>query len=115
MVSYALLAGLTYFAMASGQIWLVWAVLGHDAVQALQSQPVTALLNAHITHRHRATLNSLVNLVQRLFYTVTGPLLGLLVDRTGLSVGFAVTGVITMLVALLAMSRLHQYGTFRTS
>src|SRR6185437_8900736 len=24
MVSYAMLAGLTYFAMAAGQIWLVW-------------------------------------------------------------------------------------------
>lgn len=113
MVAYALLAGFVYFAMASRQIWLVWAVLGHDVVQALQSQPITSQLNEHMAHRHRATLNSLVNLVQRLFYTVAGPLAGLLVDRTGFSIALVLTGTIMTLLALAALVRLHQLGTFR--
>lgn len=115
MVAYALLAGLVYFAMASRQIWLVWAVLGHDIVQALHSQPISAELNEHMEHRHRATLNSLVNLVERLFYTVAGPLVGLLVDRAGFSAALVLTGATMTLLALAALARLHHLGTFRVS
>lgn len=114
LFAYASLAGLVYLAMASGQVWLVWAVLGHDAVQALQGQPITAQLNTHITHEFRATLNSLVNLVQRLIYSLAGPLVGLLVDKTSLGVGFAVTGVACSMVAFVALARLHHFKTFQT-
>src|SRR6185369_10632880 len=47
MFVFAGLAGLVYVAMATQQLWLVWAVLGHDIVQALGGQPVTAQLNKH--------------------------------------------------------------------
>lgn len=114
MVAYAFLAGMVYVAMASRQVWLVWAVLGHDTVQALQGQPITAALNTHIPHRYRATLNSMVNLIGRLFYTVAGPLVGMLIDRTNLSTAFIVTGIATTSLALLALSRLQRLGTFRT-
>ncbi|HSX05128.1 MAG TPA: MFS transporter [Candidatus Saccharimonadales bacterium] len=115
MVSYALLAGLVYIAMASRQIWLLWAVLGHDIIQALASQPITAELNKHIAHEFRATLNSLVNLVQRLVFTVAGPLLGLLVDKTSLSIGFVAIGAIASALALIALLRLHRLQTFGAS
>lgn len=113
MVVYASLAGLVYLAMASGQLWLVWVVLGHDVVQALQGQPITAKLNAHMDHEFRATMNSLVNLVQRLLYSGAGPLLGLLVDKTSLATGFVVTGVVVSSVAFVALARLNQLGTFK--
>lgn len=112
MVAYAFLAGLVYLAMASGQWWLLWAVLGHDIVQALHRQPVTRRLNAHFSDEHRATLNSVVNLAQRLLFTVAGPLVGLLVDRAGLRVGFVVTGLACSAAALLAIARLHSLRTF---
>jgi MFS family permease len=113
MAVYVSLAGLSYLLMATGQIWLIWAVLGHDIVQALQVQPITAQLNKHMDHEFRATLNSLVNLVQRLLYSSTGPLLGLLVDRTNLATGFVVTGVLASSVASIALLRLHQLRTFQ--
>lgn len=112
MLAYAGIAGLVYVAMASGQLWLVWMVLGHDVVQALQSQPITARLNDYIDHEFRATMNSLVNLVQRLLYSAAGPALGLLVDRTSLATGFLVTGITVSAVAFAALARLHSLKTF---
>jgi MFS family permease len=112
LVSYALLGGLVYAGMATKQLWLVWLVLGHDVIQALQSQPITKQLNLHFSHEYRATMNSLVNLVQRLLYTIAGPLVGLLVDKHGLSVGFLVSGAVCMAIALLALAKLHRLHTF---
>lgn len=113
MVGYAALAGLVYAALASGQLWLVWAVLGHDVVQALSGQPITAQLNDHIEHEYRATMNSLVNLVQRLTYSLAGPFLGLLVDKHGLAAGFMATGLSCSVIAFLALARLHKLKTFQ--
>jgi hypothetical protein len=113
MWSYAALAGLVYLTMATGQLWLIWTVLGHDVVQTLQSQPITAKLNEHFDHEFRATMNSLVNLVQRLLYSLAGPLVGLLVDKHGLAVGFVATGLTSSLVACLALNRLHRLKTFQ--
>ncbi len=112
MFVYAGLAGLVYFAMASKQLWLIWVVLGHDVVQALQTQPITAKLNEHIHHEYRATLNSLVNLVQRLLYSLAGPLVGLMVDKAGLQVGFVVLGVVCGVFSLVAILRLRRFQTF---
>ncbi len=109
---YASLAGGVYWAMASGQWWLAIAVLGHDVVQALQSQPITGRLNTHISPLYRATLNSSINLVQRLTYSVAGPLVGLLVDTAGLSVGLMVTGSVCSLLGFGALLRLRRLGTF---
>lgn len=113
MWAYAALAGLVYVAMATCQLWLAWAVLGHDIVQALHSQPVTARLNAHMNHEFRATMNSLVNLVRRLVFAVAGPLLGLLVDRTSLAIGLLLTGALMSVLSFMALIRLHQLGTLR--
>jgi MFS family permease len=112
MTGYALTAGLVYAAMATQQVWLLWAVLGHDAVQALHRGPVTHQLNQHMAHEYRATLHSLVNLVQRLTYTVAGPVVGFMADRAGLPTTFAVTGAVCACVALLAVSRLRKLRTF---
>jgi MFS family permease len=113
MAAYASLAGLVYLAMASGQLWLVWTVLGHDVVQALHSQPITAELNTRVQQEFRATVNSLVNLVQRLAFSTTGPLVGLLVDKSGMSMGFVTTGVVCSTTALIALARLHKLKTFK--
>ena len=113
MAVYALLAGVVYAAMATRQLWLLWAVLGHDIVQALQSQPVTAKLNEHMSHEHRATMNSAVNLVQRLAYSLSGPLVGVAVDKAGLSAGLLLTGLAVTGLAFTALVRLHRLGTFR--
>jgi hypothetical protein len=113
MFVYSWLVGLVYVAMATGQLWLAWMVLGHDVVQALQTQPITARLNDYIDHEFRATMNSLVNLLQRLAYSVAGPVAGFVVDRDGLSVGFLVVGVSTSMLALIALARLRKYKTFK--
>ena len=113
MLAYAGLAGLVYVAMATEQLWLVWAVLGHDVVQALGSQPVTAQLNKHMHHEFRATMNSLVNLFRRLVYAVAGPAVGFVADKAGLRAAFVVTGAVFASAALLAVSRLHRLRTFQ--
>ena len=113
MYFYAFLAGATYLAMASGQLWLIVLILGHDIVQALQSQPLTNRLNEHINPDHRATMNSVANLIQRLVFTIAGPVVGLLIDREGLHVGFVVTGMVCSLCAFMAIWRLHALKTFQ--
>jgi MFS family permease len=110
---YAFLAGAVYVGMATGQVWLVWIVLGHDVVQALSGQPLTGRLNAHMHHEFRATMNSLVNLVQRLVFSLAGPLVGLLADKAGLSTALAVTGATCSAVAFVALARLRPYKSFQ--
>ena len=111
-VGYALTAGLVYAAMASGQVWLIWVILGHDAIQALHEPPLTRRLNHHISAEVRATLNSVANLMQRLVFAVCGPLVGLLVDQAGLSTGFVAIGTVTGTFSLVAVARLNQLKTF---
>lgn len=112
LVTYAALAGLVYLAMASRQLWLMWAVLGHDIVQARARQPLIHRLNRYIDPWHRAGMNSVINLVQRLVFTVAGPLAGLLIDGFGLRLGFAILGIICSAVAFVALSRLIALNAF---
>lgn len=113
MLIYVALAGLVYMAMATRALWFVWAVLGHDVIQALQGQPITAQLNKHISHEFRATMNSLINLVQRLIYSIAGPIVGVIVDKNGLTYGLIVTGTTCSLVGSFALFRLHRLRTFQ--
>lgn len=112
MALYAGLVGIVYLAMATGQLWLVWIVLGHDVVQALSKSPLTRLLNGHMDEEHRATLNSVANLVARLTYTIAGPLVGLIVDHAGLATGLAVLGICSSVAAYGALWRLRQLRAF---
>ncbi|HXH26832.1 MAG TPA: MFS transporter [Candidatus Acidoferrum sp.] len=113
LACYVVLAGLVCFGMASGWLWLIWVVLGHDLIQALHAQPLTQALNKHIDNQHRATMNSAVNLAKRLATATASPLVGLLVGAAGLSVGLIVTGLVASSLASLALLRLHQLKTFR--
>ena len=113
LTAFAVIVGVTYLGMATGTIWLVWVVLGHDVVQALQEQPIMARLNHFIPDEHRAALNSAVNLSNRLSYSVIGPLAGLLVTLVGLQTTFVVLGLSCSNLALLAIWRLRRLGTFQ--
>lgn len=108
MSAYTSIAGLVYIAMATKQLWLAWAVLGHDLVQALGRAPLDRRLNDHIDEDHRATLNSVANLVQRMAYMVAGPVVGLMIDQTSLAAGFIATGVACSAVATIALVRLSR-------
>lgn len=112
MLAYALLVGLVFAAMASGLWWLAPAVLGHDVTQSLHKRPVTSRLNMLMHPEHRATMNSLVNLVQRLSYALAGPIVGLVADKSGLAAAFMMMGVSGTAVALIALLRLDRLGTF---
>lgn len=111
-LTFASVIGIVYLAMATKQLWLAWGVLGHDVVQALGSSPLTRRLNTHIEEDHRATLNSVANLIQRLSYMVAGPLVGLAIDKTSLSTGMILTGVTCSTIALMAVARLRTLKTF---
>jgi hypothetical protein len=112
MASYIVLAALGFVGIASGSWWLIWLVLGHEIVHAMQGPAIIARLNGYMHSKHRATLNSTVNLFQRLSFTVVGPLAGLAVDLGGLRTGALATGTLCTGVAALALIRLHRYHTF---
>jgi MFS family permease len=112
MAGHALLAGLPYVLMATGQFWLAWAVVGHDVVHALHSAPLSRRYNEHMPDRFRAMLNSVVRLQNRLVLVFVGPLAGLLVDWAGLSRGLLVLGLVFGSVAAVAYARLVRIGSF---
>jgi len=112
LVACTVIAGLVYLAMAAKQWWLLPAVLGHDIVQALHAQPIVARLNQQIDDRHRAMLNSAVNLTRRLTYAGVGPLCSLLIAQTSLQTSLVIMGASFSLVAAIALLRLRQLGTF---
>jgi MFS family permease len=113
MWAYTGLSGAVYLAMASGQWWLAPAVVGHDVVHALHDDPISSRLNAAMSAGHRATLNSVVPLLQRLGFATAGPVAGWLVDSAGLQAGLLYVGLACGLLASLAMLRLQRLGTFR--
>lgn len=108
MSVFTAVAGLVYLAMATKQLWLAWTVLGHDLVQALGRAPLDRRLNDHIDEDHRATLNSVANLVQRMAFMVAGPAVGFMVDQTSLAAGFVATGITCSAVATVALMRMKQ-------
>ncbi len=113
MVTYAILAFVGFVGMASGQLWLIWLVLAHDVVHALQGPVLLQRLNGFVPHSdHRATLNSGVNLLQRLAFTAAGPLAGLAYDLGGLMTGLLLMGTLCSGAAFFALARLHKLGTF---
>ncbi len=111
--AFALIGLVVYLAMASGQLWLVWAVLGHDLIQSLQSEPISGVLNQHIAARYRATMNSAVNVVQRLTFAAGGPIIGFIVDTAGLRAGLTVTGCVCGAFGLIAVTRLRFLKTLQ--
>lgn len=113
MLTYAFLVGAVYLGMATGNLWFIWVLLGHDIVQALHRQPLLAGINEHINQYERATMNSIINLVQRLCYAITGPIVGWIADGQGLAAAFSVTGIVCMVIALLAIVRLRPYKTLQ--
>lgn len=112
MAGYVILAGLPYLLMATGQVWLALAVLGHDVVQSLHPAPLSRRYNDYMNSRNRAMLNSVVGMQMRVAFAVLGPLVGLLVDTMGLHSSFVVFGLAFSLAALLPYKRLLSLGTF---
>ncbi len=109
-VGFALTAGLVYIAMSSGHLWLIWAVLGHDTIQALHGAPLAHRLNELIEPELRATLNSVATLMQRLLSTILGPLVGLLVDQAGLHTGLLAIGLVAIIAASGALFKVVRLG-----
>ncbi|HKX72813.1 MAG TPA: MFS transporter [Candidatus Saccharimonadales bacterium] len=112
MTLYVALGAFGFAGMASGNWWLLLLVLGHEIVHALQGPAIMSWLNGHMHSTHRATLNSGVNLLQRLSFTIVGPLAGMAVDTGGLRLGLLATGGLCTLAAGMAVVRLYRLGTF---
>lgn len=109
---FAVLAGLPYMLMATGQPWLAFAVFGHDAVHSLQAAPLAHRYNKFISSRYRAMLNSVVGLLMRLAFAIAGPLAGYSVDHLGLQRGLFVIGTTCGALALFAYRKVLHNGSF---
>lgn len=106
LASYALIGTLSFFAMATGQWWLIMVIVGHDFVQVLHAPIVTEQVNAHFSPANRATLNSIMNLVRRFVFAIVGIVIGAVVDHSGLIVGLLSTGLLLSTLSLAAIWRL---------
>lgn len=110
--AFAVMAGLPYLLMATGQPWLAFAIFGHDAVHSLQAAPLAHRYNKFISSRYRAMLNSVVGLLMRLSFAIVGPLAGFSVDRLGLQRGLLVIGIVLGSLALFVYRMLLRNGSF---
>jgi MFS family permease len=106
LTGYILIGVASYLAMATGQYWLVFLVLGHDIIQILSVPILTEQINLHFSSANRAMLNSVANLTRRIGYIAAGTLTGYMVDKTNVSVSFVVVGVVLGGMALIALRRL---------
>ncbi|MBC7566996.1 MAG: MFS transporter [Pedobacter sp.] len=106
LIAYSMTNVTVFFGMATQQIWLIWIVLGHDVIESLQGPPIVEKINSFVSKQYRATLNSVVGISQRLIYVVIGPIIGLLVDKSGLRNGLIFAGATCSFVSLLAIARL---------
>lgn len=105
---FAGLVAFSYVGMATQQLWLVWLVLGHDIVEALQKQPIIKKINTYISSQYRATLNSAIDMARRSVYIVLGPLMGLIIDKGSLRLGLIAAGVVCSGVSFFAIFKLSR-------
>jgi MFS family permease len=110
--AYTALALVGSAAMAGGSVFFGLLLLAHNTVRALQTSPIMAKLNGHMQDANRASMNSAVNLVERLAYTIVGPIVGFTVDVGGLGTGMIGVGAVGCGLAAIALLRLHRLGTF---
>lgn len=101
-----------FFGMATHSGW--WGVcfgLAFQLGRGLSLVLFTDALNKRLAADFRATVNSLVSLGLRSGFIVTGPLLGLLVDNTGVNNSLLILGAV--FTPVFAMVLLPLYGTIR--
>ena len=94
----------------------VACALLHQVVRGLRAVWVTELLNTHFPSELRATLNSVVNLIVKLFYSCLLLPIGYITDNGGLAAGyFALTFVLIAGIPclLLASKRVHHWNLTR--
>jgi hypothetical protein len=70
-------------------------------VRGLQGPLLAQALQADAPAEDRATVLSLNTMLFRVVFTITGPLVGMLVERAGMTTALAVTGSVLTVVALL--------------
>lgn len=79
-------------------------------VRGLQGPLLAQALQADAPAEDRATVLSLNTMLFRVAFTITGPLVGMLVERAGMATALAVTGSVVTVVALvtfLGFARAH--------
>jgi hypothetical protein len=95
------LAGASFLA-ASGRTWSVLLVVAllQQVCRSSQAVWVPEILNHRVASEWRATMNSLLTLVGKLFYTTCLLLVGRIVSVHGLSYGYVSIGLLAVLAVL---------------
>ncbi len=100
----AALPAIGYFSMAFMSGWIVILLsAGFYISRAINQVVVTDAFNARIPSEFRATANSLTGFAFRLVFILTGPLVGYLTSRQGLSTTLVVLGFATLALYALLM------------
>lgn len=112
------MAAYTGLSMAglAGMASLSWfgapLMLGLDVVHALQGPAIMARLNSYMPSMQRATLNSVINMVQRLTSAIVGFGVGVLVDMAGLQIALLALCAACGGAAIYALGRLASTTVF---
>lgn len=113
--SFSLANLATFISMSTSQLALVWTLLAHDTAEALSQEPIVKKLNTYFSSRHRAMLNSTIGVAQRIVFIILGPLVGLVIDRFGFSIGCLVAGSSITLIAWFTLAKLRAMGNEKSS
>jgi hypothetical protein len=112
MAAYTWLSIVGLAGMASLSWFGAPLMLGLDMVHALQAPAIIARLNSYMPSMQRATLNSAVNMVQRIAFGLAGLTSGPIVDFVGLRAALIALCVGCGASALYALRGLTRLGTF---
>lgn len=112
MTAYALMSTTGLAGMASLSWFGAPLMLCLDVVHALQSPAIVGRLNSYMPGMQRATLNSVINMVQRTAFGATSAATGVIIDVAGLRAALIVVGVSCGAGALYALRGLTRMRVF---
>ncbi|QNO15087.1 MFS transporter [Alkalicella caledoniensis] len=104
---------LSFFTMTITKVWIgAFAILLQQAARGLYPSIISKYMNKHIPSNRRATIMSLYSLVVNVSAALLYPVLGIIMDRSGV---FAIHGIMTVAMLVLTAITLTYYGRVNNS
>jgi hypothetical protein len=104
-----------YFGMAGAGGWLgIILCSGFFISRGINQVILTDALNSRVPSRFRATANSMTSFMFRGIYIVTGPIVGLLIEKLGMQTTLGLLGgAVIVLIVLYLLPLMREVGLIR--
>jgi len=107
------LPALGYFLLSS--FWFVWSgifLLFFYVARGINNPITLDYINGLISSENRGTILSVRNLIGRLIFSITGPIVGWVTDAFSLKIALMLSGMIFLVLGLIALVYLRKHKAF---